>query len=390
MSRLLRGLFISILLQSCLPVFGQVGQSETFDIATWNIEWFGSSSNGPFNDERQVDNVRDIIRSSRVELWAVQEIANIQRFDQLLDELGPEWTGQLATNSGTQRIGFIWDTRVVTKRSVRHVLESFSSEFAGRPPLQGEFGITLPDTSFVVTAINVHMKAFGDASSYQRRVNAAQRIKNHIDFSSLSSSSVIFLGDLNDELINSTYANQSSPYQIFLDDPDDYLALTLPLDQNNTATWVGSANGSTLDHILISSELAPSVVPGSVSTLDSLRSVIGYTVNTSDHLPVHASFGRVIATTVQDESSLPAPGIVSLYPAPTSGPLYLDFISDSSGWAMIQVFDLQGRMILQDDSRGAPLTRNRTTIDVSRLTPGVYMMRVSGSSGSDSRSFVVR
>ena len=390
MSRLLRGLFFLILFQNSLPVFGQVGQPETFDVATWNIEWFGSATNGPFDDERQVDNVRDIIASSGIELWAVQEIANTARFSQLLTELGSEWSGELATNSGAQRIGFIWDTRTVVKRSIRHVLESFSSEFAGRPPLQGEFGVTLPDTSLVVTAINVHMKAFGDASSYQRRVNAAQRIKNHIDFSSLSSASVIFLGDLNDELIASTYANQISPYQIFIDDPDDYLALTLPLDQNNTATWVGSSNGSTLDHILISSELAPSVIPGTVSTLDSLRSVIGYTVQTSDHLPVHASFGKFVSTKIAENNVIPGTGILSLYPIPATDQINLVFDADGSDSASLQISDILGRIVIQSRLQLPRSASGQIKIDVSELPPGLFLLHYSDRTGSETRSFIVR
>ena len=90
----------------------QVGRDDTFDVATWNIKWFGSPNNGPSDDDRQVENVRNIMLGSGIELWAVQEIANAGRFQELLTGLGPDWTGELATFSGSQDIGYVWDTRV--------------------------------------------------------------------------------------------------------------------------------------------------------------------------------------------------------------------------------------------------------------------------------------
>ncbi|NQV72824.1 hypothetical protein HQ496_06860, partial [bacterium] len=284
----------------------RVGSSATFDVATWNTEWFGAPGSGPNNDALQVQNVKDIMEGSEIELWAVQEISNIPRFDELLGALGPDWQGELATNTGSQRIGFVWDTRVVTKRSIGHILESFSSDFAGRPPLKGEFLITLPHTSMILTLMNVHMKAFGDAESYQKRVNASGRLKNHIDFSSLASASVVFLGDMNDELLSSTYANEVSPYQNFVSDTSNYLAVSLPLEVANRFSWIGGSPGSNLDHIIISKRLAASYIPGSGNTMDGLKSLIGFTAQTSDHVPVYASFGSSVVLDTEDENAVPA------------------------------------------------------------------------------------
>ena len=51
------------------------GTAATFDWATWNIEWFGSTSNGPAAEAGQLNHVRDIIASTDFDLWGVQEIS---------------------------------------------------------------------------------------------------------------------------------------------------------------------------------------------------------------------------------------------------------------------------------------------------------------------------
>ncbi len=195
-----------------------VGNDNTLDIATWNIEWFGNENNGPSNTTLQLNNAAAVISGSGIDLWGVQEIADNGDFEDLLDALGDDYDGQLATNSGEQKVGFIYNTNVVRVRQIRHVLESFEQVFAFRPPLQLEADITLPDTTVTVTFIVLHMKAFSDPDSYQRRVDASVRLKNHIDFTSLDNEQVVVLGDFNDELERSTSAGRTSPYNNFVTD----------------------------------------------------------------------------------------------------------------------------------------------------------------------------
>lgn len=389
--------FSSFLLLFSLPSTAQiarVGRTATFDVATWNIEWFGAANSGPSNDALQVQNVKDILERSEIELWAVQEISNTTRFDELLTVLGSNWSGELATNSGSQRIGFVWDNRVVTKRSSGHILESFSDDFAGRPPLKAEFTINLPDTTMIVTLINVHMKAFGDAESYQRRVKASGRVKNHIDFSSLGSASVIFLGDFNDELLTSTYANQVSPYQNFLSDMAGYSTLSLNLEQNNRPSWIGSINGSNLDQIIITNELAASYIPNSINTMDGLKSLLGYTAQTSDHLPVYASFGSSIVLDTDrldpDDSSIPeAFTVQDLYPNPArTGSVNLTFVTPNYGIVAVQLFDAMGRLVT---SASYTTTAGTQTVPflLDGASPGSYFIRIASGGASSTKPLVV-
>lgn len=363
---------------TALAQIQQVGHETTFDVATWNIKWFGAPSNGPNDDARQVRNVRDIVQGSGIELWAVQEIADANRFLELLSELGPDWSGELATHSGTQKIGYIWDTRFVRKRSSTHILESFSSDFAGRPPLRAEFEVTLADTTMIVTLINVHMKAFGDASSYQRRVNASVRLKNHIDFSALASASVIFLGDYNDELLQSTYAGRTSPYDNFLSDTPNYAAITLALEQNNEFTWIGSSNGSNLDHIIISNELSASYVPGSASTMQGLNSLLGFTAQTSDHLPVYASFASSTVLDVEEETLPFRFEVSALYPNPARNVTSISVSVPHTTLIRVHMVDILGRVVAQSEYLRA-VGNHTLELAWENLIPGAYFVRVSNA-----------
>jgi len=42
---------------------------DTLDVASWEIEFFGSTSNGPTNETLQLSNVRDVIAGTDVDIW---------------------------------------------------------------------------------------------------------------------------------------------------------------------------------------------------------------------------------------------------------------------------------------------------------------------------------
>jgi len=367
----------------------QVGSEATLDVATWNIEWFGASFNGPSDDAVQVSNVADIVQGTGIDLWAVQEITDTGRFADLLASLPDYWDGFLATDSGQQRIGYLYDSRILSLRMNAHILQGFQHSFASRPPLKAEFNVELPDTSFTVTLINVHMKAFSDASSYARRVDAALRVKNHIDFTSLSSQAVLFLGDFNDELLASTHQGMTSPYAPFVQDPDRYSMLTLPIEQDGISTYLG---GGTIDHMIATNEMAELLIAGSTQVLTRLVTVNGYAARTSDHLPMVASFGRSVGTSVgtddPGEGVLPsAPAITSMYPNPVSGTLHLSVRrqlgTDQS--SMIKLVDMLGRVVYSE-----MLSEGQTSIDVRSFTAGIYALRVESSESVESRLIIVQ
>ncbi|GEM_PF-363243 len=369
-------------MQSASAQIEVVGTDATLDVATWNIEWFGASYNGPSDDAVQVQNVADIVLGTGIDLWAVQEIASIPRTEELLSLLPDKWDMILA-ESGQQRLGYLYDSDVLSLRSRAHILTDFNRAFATRPPLKAEFEVQLPDTSFIVTVINVHMKAFSDADSYARRVEAAQRVKNHIDFTSLSSQPVLFMGDFNDKLQSSTHAGLTSPYAPFVNDPQDYRMLTLPIEQAGIGTYLG---GSTIDHIVVTDEMADLWVDGSTQVLTRLVTVNGYAVRTSDHLPVVASFGRVTGTDVEEIPVHSNRNLsLSLYPNPASDRLNVAWDETSNGSVRVELIDLMGRVV-----QSTSTTVSDFNIDLTSFSPGLYLVRVQKGETVTSKVFIRR
>lgn len=361
-----------------------VGDDATFEIATWNIEWFGDNNNGPSNDALQVQNAAAVIAGSGIELWGVQEIADDNEFADLLAALGDDYDGQLATNSVQQRIGFVYDTRVVQVRQIKHILEDFEFEFASRPPLQLEADIMLPDTTVTMTFIVLHMKAFSDQSSYERRVDAATRLKNNIDFTSLDSQRVIVLGDWNDELLRSTYANQTSPYKNFIDDDANFFFPSLALEQSGEGSFCSNAScsstGSMLDHLLITNELFDVYIPSSAGFIPDLPTAINTFANTtSDHLPVYArfDFSRISWTSVEQSRPDTYFMVDAPFPNPSRHSVKIPFRLDRASQVTLQLHDLLGRLVQRQTLGQRPPGSYEESIDLTTLPAGTYFLRMS-------------
>jgi endonuclease/exonuclease/phosphatase family metal-dependent hydrolase len=372
-----------------------VGSEATFDVATWNIEWFGSTSNGPSDENRQMDNVVDIILESGIDLWSLQEISDTRSFDDLLARLGADWSGSLATNSGQQRIGFVYRTAVVQPRRVEHILESFDYEYAFRPPLLLEAAITLPDTSLVATLITLHMKCCSDTESHSRRTSASSRLKSRLDFLE-ADDNVIILGDLNDTIRGSITPGKPSPYANFLDDPDRWRILTLPLEDSGTCTFCGGSQTSTIDHILVSNEWFSAASAGTTDRHSSvIQGVSGFLSTTSDHVPVYSRLLPTASGTDVTHPTLPdghpdsrtGPELAA-WPNPARSMLQIRMVEPAgvplNGSIQVRLVDALGRTVRSWDMDAGDV---QASVSVSGLPAGLYLLD-AGRAGQ--RTVVVR
>ena len=57
------------------------GTDTTFEVMTWNIEWF------PKNGQITIDYVTQIIEALDIDLLAIQEVDDISSFNQMIDSL---------------------------------------------------------------------------------------------------------------------------------------------------------------------------------------------------------------------------------------------------------------------------------------------------------------
>lgn len=399
------GLLTLLLTASVVPASAQtvppVGTASSFDVATWNAEWFGSTQYGPTNETLQQENVADVIRQAGIDVWALQEIASETAFTNLLTTLGSGWAGMRAPSGLDQRLAYVYDPDVVRVRSLGEVTDGMDDyDFAGRFPYQLRADVTVSGgASFEVYLLTVHMKAGSTSSDYSRRVNASQQLKAYVDGLLAGGARVVVLGDLNDELLESIAGSAFSPYDNFLAD-DDYLFLTEPFDQpgdsgdQNTycGTSTACSSGSVLDHLILTSTLAGDYEAGSVARyvalLDAFDAFGGEFVSTtSDHLPVYARFD--LRTVASEPAAVPPPfALGAPYPNPFTGTASLTYTLDRAGPARLELFDALGRRVsvLEDAARPAGTYRARLNGDA--LPPGLYLVRLTAGAQTAARRLV--
>lgn len=358
-----------------------VGSPDRLDVATWNIEWFGSTTNGPNNVQQQFDRVRRIIEGSEIDLWAVQEISSPNRFRALIDSLGDGFDGRLATYSQTQKTGFIYRTDVITPQSSMHVLSQYSADFAGRPPLELRATVSLPDTSFSVTFLAVHLKAFSNPPDHNQRRRSSLRLQTYID-APQNEEAFVIIGDFNDRLTTSTTPGLASPFDNFLDEPQRYRFVTYEAEVRGEASWTGSSQFPPvmIDHILINAPLFDAYVEASAQVWSTLpRTFFGYTSTVSDHLPVYASFDfRASPSTSVQEWPVAASSvrIDAVYPNPTSGPVTITVASGLHGSLSVDVLDVTGRVVRTVEATNLTRGGGSLEADLGDLASGLYFVRV--------------
>lgn len=268
------------------------GASSTLDIGEWNIEWFGSTANGPTNEALQLSNVGDVIRGADLDLWVLEEVVSTTQFNQLKTNL-PGYDGFLSndarvTSGGSfytsteQKLGILYKSSVVTVQSARLILTANDFDFAGRPPLEVTLTATVDGKTQSLTVIVVHAKAVDDTASYDRRLNASIALKSYLD-STHPSDRVIVAGDFNDDVDTSITVGRPSPYKNFVDDVSRYSFPTKVFSAAGQGTTMSYPDA--IDHHLLTNELAALFLAGSAEIFRADQFVPNYGSTTTDHLP---------------------------------------------------------------------------------------------------------
>lgn len=269
----------------------QFGNDTLLDVGCWNLEWFGSTGYGPTNEQLQFNNVKQVLNNTDIDIWGLTEMSSNIAYQQLLTEL-PQYGGVLATYSQTQKTALFYKKELFDVISSNHILtsSSFNYNFASRPPLEIALktkSLVAPDTIYVIV---IHLKAYADQESYNRRKGAATVLKNNYLDLHRKDKKTIVLGDWNDDLDESTFNGIETPFQIFLDNPDDYFFPTKELSDAGKTSYA-FYSGSFIDHIMVTSPLKVDYILESANVLDMMPTYISnFSQNTSDHYPVISSF----------------------------------------------------------------------------------------------------
>jgi endonuclease/exonuclease/phosphatase family metal-dependent hydrolase len=281
-----------------------VGTDQTFDVATWNIEWFGNRENGPADEELQLANVAYFMGGLAIDAWAVQEVTSATHFATLVEQLDG-YAGLLANDSSVidgatyysdfndteQKVGLVYRTDLITIDSARVILGEEDHAFAGRPPLKIHLSLTgtTIGTADELIVIVLHAKAGIDADDRTRRQTGAIALEAYLD-ARYPDRPVLVTGDFNDDL-DTSIAGGESPYAVFLGDPD-YRFVTESLSELGESSTVFFDD--MIDHHLASDELAADYADGSAEVFPAGEYVAAYAESTSDHFPVVARFGTEV------------------------------------------------------------------------------------------------
>ena len=263
----------------------EFGTDSTFEILTWNIEWF------PKNGQITVDYVTQIIQALEIDVLAIQEVSDTLLFNQMLDELtGYESYYQSAWFAG---LAYIYKTDVI---EINDIYEIYTTAPYWSPFPRSPMVMDMTYLGENILIINNHFKCCGDGyldlddpdDEETRRYLASNLLKEYID-TNFSNNNVIVLGDLNDILTDDT---ENNVFQMILNDSENYLFSDMEIATGNSSEWSYPWLPSHIDHILITNELfnAFGNESSTVQTIKIEEFMDGgfdeYYKNISDHRPV--------------------------------------------------------------------------------------------------------
>ncbi|WP_281239101.1 MBG domain-containing protein [Flavobacterium praedii] len=305
-------------------------KSETFDIVSYNLEFFGSdvknTSNvefGPTDDALQIDNVAKVMNKLNADVYVVQEVSDEPSLDILIQKLNingktfdksisPAWSYSFSTpdpNFPPQKLVVLYNTQTTKVKKSRVMFTELydniragnttlanypggnsSSFFAsGRLPYMVDIETNIAGVKKDITIIDLHARANSgtDISKYNMRKYDVEFLKDSLDVN-YPNTNFMILGDYNDDVKASVIAGNPSSYQKLVEDTDRYSALTLDISKAGSYSFLSS--GGFLDHIITSNELNDEYVPNSIAVYDPRTDISNYVNTTSDHGPVIARF----------------------------------------------------------------------------------------------------
>jgi endonuclease/exonuclease/phosphatase family metal-dependent hydrolase len=271
------------------------------EAVTWNIEWYGSTGNGPVNELQQTKNVLRIADSLKADLYALQEISNQQSLDSLTEYMTGYrgFVADYSTPNSNQRTAFVYNTETIEMVSSGEITQGQDRNdwASGRFPLFFEFNYNYRGTSTPIYAITIHAKANTGSSNqereeaYNRRVRAAESLYNFLKIEK-PDAHIILLGDFNDDVDVSIFNGSSpSPYEDFVNDEMNFRAITKSISENGQSSYIAGNFSDLIDHIIMSDELFSNYSASSEEIFfDAEDFIENYETSTSDHLPVWTKF----------------------------------------------------------------------------------------------------
>ena len=345
------------------------GTDTTFEVMTWNIEWF------PKNGQVTVDYVIDIIEALDIDLLAIQEVDDVSEFEQMMENL-ISYDGYLES-AWFAGLAYIYKPAII---QINDIYEIYTTSPYWSPFPRSPMVMDLNYENERIIVINNHFKCCGDEildltnpdDEETRRYYASNLLKEYIDIH-FPNENVIVLGDLNDILSDSP---QNNVFQLILDDVENYLFTDYEIAMGDNSEWSYPTWPSHLDHILITNELFDDFENDSsvISTIKIDEYLTGswweYEENISDHRPVALKLDMISNIGLTD-LTLTTP-YFSNYPNPfySKTTFSLKFPNDSMN---IEILNMQGQTVF---SEKIPIGKTSIIWNAEEFPNGVYLAKL--------------
>lgn len=346
------------------------GTDSTFEVITWNIEWF------PKDGPTTVNYVEQIIQELDADVLAVQEIDDTSMFTSMLNEI--------AGFKGHIHDGYFAGLAYIYKPAyveITDIYQIYTSEPYWRPFLRSPLVMELNHAGNEYVIINNHFKCCGDGymdpddpwDEETRRYDASNLLKEYID-NHFPEKKVFVVGDLNDNL---TDDSENNVFQMFFNDPENYEFADMDIAEGDSEDWSYPTWPSHLDHLLLTEELFDELNDASC-VVESVK-IDEYLDNgwweyenyVSDHRPVGIRFEPEINSGLNENTA--SAEILQVYPNPIKDKVSIHLEKEIKN-AAIECYDLQGHLI-----RRIPLEGSQRIVqwDCKSLPAGFYLLKLT-------------
>ncbi|MFN8356974.1 MAG: DUF5689 domain-containing protein [Spirosomataceae bacterium] len=376
-----------------------IARSKTFNVATWNMNWFGNTSNGPTDETLQQNNAKVVLDSLKADLYVVEEVANLPAFRSLVAKLSG-YKGFCATSvsqvgnlDDNQRVCFIYRTAVVDSVGAKVLLkgannlpnypENKPEQFwaSGRLPFLFICDATIQGVKKRLHVVGIHARANTGTTLAENELKYRQRrydvevLKDTLD-AQYKSANVLLVGDYNDdvdETVSDITSTKESSYIKMVQDTANYQPITKALSDAGFRTYL--TYGNVIDHITVSKNLKSAYLKNSAGVELAFRYITNYATTTSDHIPVVARFDLGLPITALHPTLSQE---VVVFPNPTNGALRW---TNSTPFQEARIYSLTGILISQN-------TLVSQDIDLSVLPTGTYLVELRAGDGVSVRRLV--
>jgi len=208
-----------------------IAQKNIRKVATWNMKWLGTNSGNQLDAIENVKLYADYILRTEATLFALQEIgathsisdeAKCFYLDQIVDTLNKsisnetdKWEYVLDDRNKNQRLAFLYKKDQWEVSNPHTIYPGSSYQHIRRP-----FVVTVQskgtNAELKFDYINIHLKAFNDSASRDKRENNFEELSAWLEINTLDSD-VLISGDTN------IYFGESDVYQSIKDIGYKYL-----------------------------------------------------------------------------------------------------------------------------------------------------------------------